>query len=76
MSAMIFVWTEGFYSYGSMVALEMITLSTTLAIMMLIDAMVSCHCLNRKKKHEFADKSKLKATAVYESDEEEIDDVK
>ena len=70
-SCIIFILTDGFWSYPGFVAAEVICLSTFVAILLAIDAIsaIKCKTVGKKKTNKAI---RVATGADYESDEDEI----
>lgn len=70
-SCILFIMTDGFWSYPGFVAAEVVVLSTFVAILLMIDAVsaIKCKTVGKKKTNKAI---KVATGADYESDEDEI----
>ena len=71
MACLYFLLSDGFFSYPGFVALEVIVLSTTLMVLMLLDALstIKCKSTGKAKTNKAI---KVATGADYESDEDEM----
>jgi len=72
LSCAYYLYWDGWWSYAGHVALEVLGLSTFLAIFMLIDSCVNCPCMNRARMSD-ASKSKLVTGVADDSDDDYAD---